>query len=246
MLCLLSALRFHALTMQQSSDVWLAIPQKGQDTAVRLSTATGGRMSGPAMTGGVEIIDLASAQLRVFQRGEDGRGLFQVPQQDRPRCRPRSPARYLERQAGDDGRTVALRRNLQGGQCHTSVLGSSGGGMKTANRGASVCARLLNCGRADPIDFSLLDRIVDAAPRLSTDRHHSFQPYEPNVGMAARRAAFDNGVNGLQIHVYPSINVSRCALPASGRLIWRRLALQMREHLAGLCSADTERQFAFR
>jgi hypothetical protein len=50
MLCLLSALRFHALTMQQSSDVWLAIPQKGQDTAVRLSTATGGRMSGPAKT----------------------------------------------------------------------------------------------------------------------------------------------------------------------------------------------------
>ena len=79
-----------------------------------------------------------------------------------------------------------------------------------------------------------------------TDCHHSFQPYEPNVGMAARRAAFDNGVNGLQIHVSPSVNLSRCALPASARLIWRRLAPQMRKHLAGLCGADTERQFAFR
>ena len=54
-LCLLSALRFHDLTMQQSSDVWLAIPP------LRVI-----RMSGPAMTKGVEAVDVAGTQVRVF------------------------------------------------------------------------------------------------------------------------------------------------------------------------------------
>ncbi|MDY0976190.1 type IV toxin-antitoxin system AbiEi family antitoxin domain-containing protein [Massilia sp. CFBP9012] len=60
-LCLLSALRFHDLTTQQSSDVWLAIPHKGRAPRFDYPPLRVVRMSGPAMTEGVEIADLASA-----------------------------------------------------------------------------------------------------------------------------------------------------------------------------------------
>ncbi len=65
-LCLLSALRFHDLTTQQSSDVWLAIPHKARAPRFDYPPLRVVRMSGLAMTEGVEIADLAGAQVRVF------------------------------------------------------------------------------------------------------------------------------------------------------------------------------------
>lgn len=65
-LCLLSALRFHDLTTQQSSDVWLAIPHKSRAPHFDYPPLRVIRMSGLAMTEGVEIADLAGVQVRVF------------------------------------------------------------------------------------------------------------------------------------------------------------------------------------
>jgi predicted transcriptional regulator of viral defense system len=65
-LCLLSALRFHDLTTQQSSDVWLAIPHKAHAPRFDYPPLRVIRMSGPAMTEGVETVDVAGTQVRVF------------------------------------------------------------------------------------------------------------------------------------------------------------------------------------
>ncbi|MGH8854761.1 MAG: type IV toxin-antitoxin system AbiEi family antitoxin domain-containing protein [Telluria sp.] len=65
-LCLLSALRFHDLTTQQSSEIWLAIPHKARAPRFDYPPLRVVRMSGPAMTEGIEIADLAGAQMRVF------------------------------------------------------------------------------------------------------------------------------------------------------------------------------------
>jgi predicted transcriptional regulator of viral defense system len=65
-LCLLSALRFHDLTTQQSSDVWLAIPHKAHAPRFDYPPLRVIRMSGPAMTEGVESVDVAGTPVRVF------------------------------------------------------------------------------------------------------------------------------------------------------------------------------------
>jgi predicted transcriptional regulator of viral defense system len=65
-LCLLSALRFHDLTTQQSSDIWLAIPHKARALRFDYPPLRIIRMSGLAMTEGVEIADVGGAQVRVF------------------------------------------------------------------------------------------------------------------------------------------------------------------------------------
>jgi predicted transcriptional regulator of viral defense system len=65
-LCLLSALRFHDLTTQQSSDIWLAIPHKARAPRFDYPPLRIIRMSGGAMTEGVEIVDIGGVQVRVF------------------------------------------------------------------------------------------------------------------------------------------------------------------------------------
>jgi predicted transcriptional regulator of viral defense system len=65
-LCLLSALRFHDLTTQQSSDIWLAIPHKAHAPRFDYPPLRVIRMSGPAMIEGVETVDVAGTQVRVF------------------------------------------------------------------------------------------------------------------------------------------------------------------------------------
>jgi predicted transcriptional regulator of viral defense system len=65
-LCLLSALRFHDLTTQQPSDVWLAIPHEAHAPRFDYPPLRVIRMSGPAMTDGVETVDVAGTQVRVF------------------------------------------------------------------------------------------------------------------------------------------------------------------------------------
>jgi predicted transcriptional regulator of viral defense system len=65
-LCLLSALRFHDLTTQQSPDVWLAIPHKAHAPRFDYPPLRIIRMSGAAMSEGVETIDSAGTPVRVF------------------------------------------------------------------------------------------------------------------------------------------------------------------------------------
>lgn len=65
-ICLLSALRFHELTTQQSSDVWLAIPHKAHAPRFDYPPLRIIRMSGDAMTEGVELVDVAGTQVRIF------------------------------------------------------------------------------------------------------------------------------------------------------------------------------------
>lgn len=65
-LCLLSALRFHDLTTQQSSDVWLAIPHKAHALRFDYPPLRIVCMSGPSMTESVETVDVAGTQVHVF------------------------------------------------------------------------------------------------------------------------------------------------------------------------------------
>ena len=64
--CLISALRFHELTTQQSSDIWLAIPHKAHPPKLVHPPLRVVRMSGEAMTAGIETVDVAGVSVRVF------------------------------------------------------------------------------------------------------------------------------------------------------------------------------------
>jgi predicted transcriptional regulator of viral defense system len=65
-ICLISALRFHELTTQQSSDIWLAIPHKAHAPRIEYPPLRIVRMSGEAMTQGIDEIDVAGTTVRVF------------------------------------------------------------------------------------------------------------------------------------------------------------------------------------
>lgn len=65
-ICLISALRFHALTTQQSPDIWLAIPHKAHAPRIEYPPLRIVRMSGAAMTQGIDEIDVAGTTVRVF------------------------------------------------------------------------------------------------------------------------------------------------------------------------------------
>lgn len=65
-ICLISALRFHELTTQQSSEVWLAIPHKAHPPKIDYPPLRIVHMSGDAMEQGVEIAMVAGTSIRVF------------------------------------------------------------------------------------------------------------------------------------------------------------------------------------
>jgi predicted transcriptional regulator of viral defense system len=65
-ICLISALRFHELTTQQSSDIWLAIPHKAHAPRIDYPPLRIVRMSGEAMTQGIDEHDVAGTTVRVF------------------------------------------------------------------------------------------------------------------------------------------------------------------------------------
>ena len=64
--CLISALRFHELTTQQSADIWLAIPHNAHPPKIDYPPLHIVHMSGDALTQGIETVDLAGASVRVF------------------------------------------------------------------------------------------------------------------------------------------------------------------------------------
>ena len=65
-MCLISALRFHELTTQQSSEIWLAIPHKAHPPKLDYPPLRVVHMSGEAMTAGIESANVAGASVRVF------------------------------------------------------------------------------------------------------------------------------------------------------------------------------------
>jgi predicted transcriptional regulator of viral defense system len=65
-ICLISALRFHELTTQQSSEIWLAIPHKSHPPRMDFLPLRFVRMSGEAMTRGIDEFDVADTTVRVF------------------------------------------------------------------------------------------------------------------------------------------------------------------------------------
>ena len=64
--CLISALRLHELTTQQSSEVWLAIPHKAHPPKLAYPPLRIVHLSGEAMTAGVETLRIAGTEVRVF------------------------------------------------------------------------------------------------------------------------------------------------------------------------------------
>lgn len=64
--CLVSALRFHGLTTQQSSEVWLAIPRKAHPPTLDYPPIRIIYMSGKAMTVGIENANVAGTSVRMY------------------------------------------------------------------------------------------------------------------------------------------------------------------------------------
>lgn len=65
-ICLISALRFHELTTQQSSDVWLAIPHKSHPPKMQYPPLRIVHMSGDAISMGIETVSVSGASVRIF------------------------------------------------------------------------------------------------------------------------------------------------------------------------------------
>lgn len=65
-MCLISALRLHELTTQQSPEIWLAIPHKAHPPKLDYPPLRVVYMSGEAMTAGIESTEVAGATVRVF------------------------------------------------------------------------------------------------------------------------------------------------------------------------------------
>ena len=64
--CLLSALRYHGITTLQAPEVWLAIGHKAHAPKIDYPSLRIIRMSGNAMTAGIEVTDISGTQVRVF------------------------------------------------------------------------------------------------------------------------------------------------------------------------------------
>ena len=64
--CLISALRFHDFTTQQSAQVWLSIPHKAHAPKFDYPPLRIVHMSGAAMTEGVETVTVDGVSIRVF------------------------------------------------------------------------------------------------------------------------------------------------------------------------------------
>ena len=64
--CLLSALRVHGIGTQAPFEVWLAIPPHTPTPRLEQPTLRVVRMSGPALTEGIELIEIDGVQVPVF------------------------------------------------------------------------------------------------------------------------------------------------------------------------------------
>lgn len=65
-LCLLTALRFHALTTQAPAELWIALPEKARKPRLDYPRLRVTRFSGAALTQGVETHRLEGVNVRVY------------------------------------------------------------------------------------------------------------------------------------------------------------------------------------
>jgi Predicted transcriptional regulator len=65
-ICLLSALRFHGLTTQNPTEVWIALPAKARKPRLDYPRLRIARFSGPALAEGIETHRLESVDVRVY------------------------------------------------------------------------------------------------------------------------------------------------------------------------------------
>ena len=65
-LCLLTALRFHELTMQDPAEVWIALPEKARKPQLDYPRLRVARFSGEALTEGIETHQLENVDVRVY------------------------------------------------------------------------------------------------------------------------------------------------------------------------------------
>jgi hypothetical protein len=100
--CLLSALRFHDLTTQNPSEVWLAIDRKARTPAERELPLRIVRFSGKARLKGIEEHEIDGVKVRIYTRQDRGR-LLQVSPEDRHGRRAGGAPRLLAFQALHDG-----------------------------------------------------------------------------------------------------------------------------------------------
>jgi predicted transcriptional regulator of viral defense system len=63
--CLLTALRFHGLTTQNPAEVWIALPEKARKPRLDYPRLRVARISGPALTEGIETHRLEKVEVRV-------------------------------------------------------------------------------------------------------------------------------------------------------------------------------------
>lgn len=64
--CLISALRFHEVTTQSPSQVWIALPEKARKPRLEFPPVRVARFSGSAFTQGVETHRLEGVEVRVY------------------------------------------------------------------------------------------------------------------------------------------------------------------------------------
>ncbi len=64
--CLLTALRFHELTTQAPSEVWIALAEKARKPKLDYPRLRVARFSGPALTEGIETHRLEGVQVRIY------------------------------------------------------------------------------------------------------------------------------------------------------------------------------------
>jgi predicted transcriptional regulator of viral defense system len=75
-ICLLSALAFHGLTVQNPSSVWMAIAPSARKPAPSMPPIRIARFSGPALTSGIEIHRTEGVRIRVYSVAKTVADLF--------------------------------------------------------------------------------------------------------------------------------------------------------------------------
>ena len=121
--CLLTALQFHGLTTQLPHQVWIAMPRGSHAPRMDWPPIRMVQMTGDAHTAGIEA-PVRRRDAAGLQRGQDGRGLLQAPQQDRSGCGDGGAEGRVADAEGFGGRPVALRQGLPGRQRDAALSGS--------------------------------------------------------------------------------------------------------------------------
>jgi predicted transcriptional regulator of viral defense system len=99
--CLLSALQVHGIGTQAPFEVWVEIPHNSPTPRLHQPALRAIRMSGPALSEGVEPMQIDGVNVPVFKCSQDHCRLLQIPQQDRLGRRAGSATRRMDAAQGD-------------------------------------------------------------------------------------------------------------------------------------------------